>query len=203
MEEQFEDEFIEVTDTFSRYMIWAQWGIITMLCTAVLIMVMHPKPPPSVVVLKDGQIIGVARPIPGAQSLEPEVWRWAVGNFIKSAHAVRANADEEHELLLQTYASVQGQAWKVVNDYYHEPDRLKFIREGKGYISVQLTRSPLVLTAPNEYQVDWVETEHDYNSTLEKTSIWRATVSVVTAPPTDRNPLGLFINTIDWEPEVH
>ena len=47
----------------------------------------------------------------------------------------------------------------------------------------------------------WAELRTDYNTTVAQVTQWRATVKVVNDNPTDRDPLGLYITTLDWAQE--
>jgi type IV secretory pathway TrbF-like protein len=51
-----------------------------------------------------------------------------------------------------------------------------------------------------------VENRHAYNSDVTMATAWRATLKVETGTPDasdGRNPLGLFVTSLDWSPEVH
>ncbi|HJP67972.1 MAG TPA: VirB8/TrbF family protein, partial [Sphingomicrobium sp.] len=56
------------------------------------------------------------------------------------------------------------------------------------------------------FQIKWTESEYERGN-LESTSRWTAILSVVTRPPASaavlrKNPLGLYIDAIDWSQEV-
>lgn len=71
---------------------------------------------------------------------------------------------------------------------------------------MRITRTPLRLPAPDTYKVDWIESRHEYSSDLIITTTWRATLKIQTGAPDirdGRNPLGLYVTTLDWSPEVY
>ena len=59
----------------------------------------------------------------------------------------------------------------------------------------------LKLPPPGTFQADWDETRTDYNTTVSQLTKWRATTKVVDDEATDRNPLGIYIEALDWAQE--
>jgi type IV secretory pathway TrbF-like protein len=152
-----------------------------------------------------GEPVGAAQPVLGTQTLNDVVIKWAISEFIRNAKTVSANLDEEKELLRNAYAFASHQAAKALDDYYHDGEHDPFTIEQKSWVEVRIIRAPLRLPAPETYQVDWIESRHEYGNELISTTTWRATLKVQTGSPgtTDaRNPLGLYVTTLDWSPEV-
>jgi hypothetical protein len=123
-----------------------------------------------------GEPVGAARPVLGTQALNDVVIKWAISEFIRNAKTVSANLDEEKELLRNAYAFASQQAAKALDDYYHDGEHDPFTIEQKSWMKVRLTRAPLRLPAPDTYQVDWIESRHEYGSELISTTTWRATL---------------------------
>ncbi len=168
-----------------------------------------PRPhtiPYVVMVDGKGEPVGAAQPVLGTQALDDVVIKWAISEFIRNAKTVSANLDEEKELLRNAYAFASHQAARALDDYYHDGEHDPFTIEQKSWVEVRITRAPLRLPAPDTYQVDWIESRHEYGSELISTTTWRATLKVQTGAPDTRdtrNPLGLYVTTLDWSPEVH
>lgn len=64
----------------------------------------------------------------------------------------------------------------------------------------------IVRASDRSFQVEWTETEYDRGS-LAGTSRWTAILSVVVRPPSSaetlrKNPLGLYVDAIDWSQEL-
>src|ERR1700722_10632012 len=72
---------------------------------------------------------------------------------------------------------------------------------GKGAGSKFSNVRVLKLPTPDTFQATWDETRTDYNTTVAQASSWRATMKVERAEASDRNPIGLYITTLDWAEE--
>ena len=144
----------------------------------------------------------MVQPVEGPATLPVAYTKYALEQFIHNAKGVAANVDEEKDLLNNAYAFTTAQARKALDDYYHDGTHQPFDIQQKGWIEVTMLRPPLI-TSRDSYQVDWQETRHDYQSDQQTVTIWRATIGVTGGEPTARNPVGLYINTIDWAPEAH
>ena len=64
----------------------------------------------------------------------------------------------------------------------------------------------MVRVSDNSFQVKWTEQVFDHDA-LAKTERWTAILSIVTKPPATaeilkRNPLGLYINALNWSREL-
>ena len=71
-------------------------------------------------------------------------------------------------------------------------------------MSVQVTS--VVRASDASFQVKWVEQIYEHNA-LAKTERWTAIVSVITQVPNTaevlrKNPLGLYVNGLNWSREL-
>ena len=71
----------------------------------------------------------------------------------------------------------------------------------KVWQEVKILRA-LALPAQNTYQIDYQTTRHNYNDEGAITTNWRATMQVIVGKPTETNPLGLFVTSLDFSPEA-
>jgi type IV secretory pathway TrbF-like protein len=176
------------------------------LLIAVLVLIFRPRTLPYVVTVNEhGEPIAAAQPVLGTQVLNDVVIKWAISEFIRNAKTITSNIDEQKNLLRQAYAFASGQAAKALTDYYHDGEHDPFTIAQKNWVEVRIIRTPLKLPAPDTYQVDWVETEHPYNSDVTTVTNWRATLKVETGAPDSsdgRNPIGLYVTSLDWAREV-
>ncbi len=204
---QFEDQQLAEDNRRLWALLAANAAISAVLLVAVLILILRPRTIPYVVeVNPHGEPIAAAQPVLGTQVLNDVVIKWAISEFIRNAKTVSANIDEQKDLLRDAYAFAREQAAKAITDYYHDGEHDPFSVAQKSWVDVRITRAPLKLPAPDTYQVDWVETRHAYNSDLITATTWRAALKVETSAPDSsdgRNPLGLYITSLDWSPEVH
>lgn len=103
---------------------------------------------------------------------------------------------------LEAYDFSTDHASVFLNEYARRNDPFKAI--GTRTVSVQV--SSVVRVSDTSFQVKWVEESYDHDS-LAETEHWTAILSVVTQRPRDaevlrENPLGLYVNAINWAREL-
>lgn len=103
---------------------------------------------------------------------------------------------------LEAYGFATDHGAVFLNEYARVND--PFAKVGERTVSVQVTS--VVRVSDSSFQVKWIEETYEHD-TLAKTEHWTAIVSIVTKPPTNadvlrKNPLGLYINGIDWSREL-
>jgi type IV secretion system protein TrbF len=172
---------------------------------ALVILAHRPRARPYVIAIDGakGEPLGLVAPLANdSMAVQDTVTRWAIEQFIKNAKTVTPDIPQQKEHLFDAYAFVKTQAHDELDAYYHDPqsDRIPFDIAKKSWIQVSNIRV-LKLPAPDTWQADWTEVRTDYNTTVEQVSRWRATLKLVNDDPTDRNPLGLYISTLDWAEE--
>lgn len=79
-----------------------------------------------------------------------------------------------------------------------------FSHVGERTVAVQVTS--VVRVSEASFQVKWLEQTYEHDA-LAKTEHWTAILSVVTKPPANadvlrKNPLGLYVNGINWSREL-
>jgi type IV secretion system protein TrbF len=103
---------------------------------------------------------------------------------------------------LEAYDFVSDRGAVVLNDYARTND--PFGRIGDTSVSVEVTS--VVRASESSFQIRWIERTYA-NGALTGTDRWTAIVSIVVHPPRDeqrlrRNPLGLYINGLNWSREL-
>lgn len=103
---------------------------------------------------------------------------------------------------LEAYDFVSDRGAVVLNDYARASD--PFGRIGEMSVSVEVTS--VVRASDTSFQIRWIERTYA-NSALVTTDRWTAIASIVVRPPRDeqrlrRNPLGLYINGLNWSREL-
>jgi type IV secretory pathway TrbF-like protein len=203
----FEDALIRQHDKRLWLGFIALSALTVLLGVSNLVQILRPRALPYVVMVDaKGEPVTVAHPVQSTAALNDVVIKWALMEFIRNAKTVINNVDEQKEMINTAFAFAREQASQALNAYYFDGKHLPWDIYQKSWIEVRITRQPLKLPAADTYEVDWVETKHDYGSPLTETTSWRATMKVaITAPSTEdsRNPLGLYITSIDWQPEVN
>jgi type IV secretion system protein VirB5 len=103
---------------------------------------------------------------------------------------------------LEAYDFVSDRGAIVLNDYARAND--PFGRIGETSVSVEVTS--VVRASDTSFQIRWIERTYA-NSALVTTDRWTAIASIAVRPPRDeqrlrRNPLGLYINGLNWSREL-
>src|SRR3546814_14722821 len=108
-----------------------------------------------------------------------------------------------HDALpISAYDFATDRAAIFLNEYARSND--PFAGIGQRSVSVQVTS--VVRASDNSFQVKWTESIFERGS-LARTEHWTAMLTVVMRPPKAadalrKNPLGLFVNAIDWAREL-
>jgi type IV secretion system protein TrbF len=131
---------------------------------------------------------------------DPQV-AWHLGRFITDVRSVSLDPVLMRRNWLSAYDFATGRGAQFLDQYARQAD--PFGKVGTRMISVQVTS--VVRASDRSFQVKWTETEYERGS-LEGTSRWTAILSVVMRPPSSaetlrRNPLGLYVDAIDWSQE--
>jgi type IV secretory pathway TrbF-like protein len=190
----------------------ARWQLISLiacggLClalVALLVLVHQPRTRPYVVMVDTrGEPLGMVQPLAGNPvAAQDTITKWTIEQFIRNAKTATPDIPQQKEHLFDAYAFVKLQAHDELDAYYHDPedDRNPFDIAKKSWIQVSNIRV-LKLPASGTFQADWDETRTDYNTTVSRLTKWRATTKILNDEATDRNPLGIYIETLDWAQE--
>ena len=89
-----------------------------------------------------------------------------------------------------------------LNDYARAND--PFGKVGKLTIAVEVTS--VVRASPDSFQVRWIERRYEQGA-LAGTDRWTGILSIVLQPPTTeerlrKNPLGIYVNGLNWSREL-
>jgi type IV secretory pathway TrbF-like protein len=132
---------------------------------------------------------------------DPQI-AWYLAQFIQDVRAVPADPVVVRQNWLQAYDFTTTAGATALNEYARADD--PFAKLGKQQIAVDV--SSVIRASPDSFRVAWVE--HRYlDGALADTTRWTAILTVAIQPPTDadrlrKNPLGVFINAINWSKEL-
>jgi type IV secretory pathway TrbF-like protein len=179
-------------------------AINALLIAALCIVTLRPHGTPYIVeVNKQGEPLGTILPFADRQPVTDNLIRFTLGEYMRNAFGVAASWQANKDDLGQAYAMSTGQASKALTAYYrgnHDANN-PLMADGKYWQYVQIVRT-LKLPAASTYEVDYIVQRHDHDHPVNPQSTnWRATMSVVQGKPTDNNPLGLWVNSLDFEPD--
>ena len=149
--------------------------------------------------------LGEARSVaPAVQNYRPTDGQiaWHLGRFISNVRSVSIDPVLVKRNWLDAYDFATDRAAIFLNDYARSNDPFDGI--GQRSVSVQVTS--VVRASDSSFQVKWTESIFERGS-LAKTERWTAMLTVIMQPPKTadalrKNPLGLFVNAIDWAREL-
>ncbi|MBX9815431.1 MAG: conjugal transfer protein TrbF [Proteobacteria bacterium SG_bin5] len=149
--------------------------------------------------------LGEARAIAPAATAyrptDPQI-AWFLGRFITDIRAKSLDPVLMRDNWLAAYDFVSPRGAIFLGEYARSAN--PFADVGDKTVSVQVTS--VVRASDTSFQVKWAETAFDRGS-LADTSRWTAILTVTVKPPKNadtlrKNPLGLYVDAIDWSREL-
>lgn len=149
--------------------------------------------------------LGEARAVAPAardyQPTDPEI-AWQLSRFISNVRAVSLDPVLMRANWLAAYDFVTERGAKYLSAYARQAQ--PFAKIGMRAVSVQVTS--VVRASPNSFEIKWVETSYERGNLVGSTH-WTAILSFVVKPPHSadilvKNPLGLYVDAIDWSKEI-
>ncbi|MBD2843526.1 conjugal transfer protein TrbF [Erythrobacter rubeus] len=149
--------------------------------------------------------LGEARAVVSAETeyepTDPQI-AWHLANFIKNVRSVSLDPVLMRAAWLEAYDFATRRASTFLDEYARRAD--PFAEVGERTVAVQVTS--VVRASDESFQVKWTEQVYERGS-LADTSRWTAILTVRRQPPRDaemlrKNPLGLYVEAIDWSREL-
>ncbi|RAZ72872.1 conjugal transfer protein TrbF [Mesorhizobium atlanticum] len=141
---------------------------------------------------------------PAIQNYQPDDAQiaWHLGRFIQNVRSISTDPVLVRQNWLSAYDFATDRAALFLNEYAKAKD--PFGQIGTRSVSVQITS--VVRASDSSFQVKWTEQVFERGS-LASTTRWTGILTIVIRPPTNtdqlrKNPLGVFINAIDWSREL-
>ena len=127
---------------------------------------------------------------------------WALSRFIRNVRSVSLDPVLMRQDWLEAYDFATKRGAQFLGDYARSND--PFADIGNRTVSVQVTS--VVRASDRSFQVKWIETSFDRGSRVGD-SHWTAIITVAMKPPTTaevlrKNPLGVYVDAIDWSREL-
>ena len=151
---------------------------------------------------KDGGVHAVA---PATETYEPSDAQIAVelARFIENVRSVSSDPVVVKQNWLKAYDYATDRAAQTLNDYAREND--PFARIGTRSVTVEVTS--VVRASPSSFQIRWREKAFE-NGAAAGVASFTAVLTLVRKVPRDAatlraNPLGLYINAINWTNELN
>ena len=148
-----------------------------------------------------GEARAVAPAAAGHRPTDPQI-AWHLGRFVTQVRSVSLDPVLMRQDWLAAYDMVTTRGAKFLDAYARAAD--PFAGVGSRTVSVQVTS--VVRASERSFQVKWTETAYE-RATLAGSSRWTAILGIALRPPASaealrRNPLGLYVDAIDWAREL-
>jgi type IV secretion system protein VirB5 len=150
---------------------------------------------------KLGQAQAIAPADAGYRPTDPQI-AFHLARFIEDVRGLPADPIVLRQCWLRAYEFTTDRGAAALNDYARVND--PFVRLGKAQISIDV--SSVIRASPDSFRVAWSE-RHYENGQLAGTERWTAILTIVIQTPHDadrlrKNPLGVYVNAINWSKEL-
>jgi type IV secretion system protein TrbF len=148
-----------------------------------------------------GEAQAVASAVADYRPTDPQI-AWHLGRFIEQVRSLPADPIIVRQNWLRAYEYTTDRGAVALNDYARSND--PFTRVGRQQVSVEI--SSVIRASPDSFRIAWTERRYE-NSQLAGTERWTAILTTVIQQPrtTERlraNPLGVYVNAINWSREM-
>uniref|UniRef100_Q07JE1 Conjugal transfer protein n=1 Tax=Rhodopseudomonas palustris (strain BisA53) TaxID=316055 RepID=Q07JE1_RHOP5 len=135
------------------------------------------------------------------QPTDPQI-AFHLARFIEEVRGLPADGIVLRQNWLRAYDFTTDRGAAALNDFARTND--PFANLGKLQISIEV--SSVIRASPTSFRVAWIQRAYE-NGSLSVTERWTAIVTVVIDPPRDadrlrKNPLGIYVNAINWSKEL-
>ncbi len=148
-----------------------------------------------------GQAQAIAPAIADYQPTDAQV-AWHLARFVEEVRSVPDDPVIVRQNWLRAYDFTTDKGALALNGYAQSSD--PFAKVGKEQVAVEI--SSVIRASPDSFRVAWIERRYE-NGSLASTERWTAILTTVLQPATDveklrRNPLGIYVNAINWSKEL-
>jgi type IV secretion system protein TrbF len=148
-----------------------------------------------------GQAQAVAPANASYQPTDPQI-AFHLARFIEDVRGLPIDAVVLRQGWLRAYEFTTDRGAAALNDYARRND--PFTKLGKMQVSIEV--SSVIRASPESFRVAWTERRYE-SGQLVATERWTAILTVVietprTADRLRKNPLGVFVNAINWSKEL-
>ena len=185
-----------------RFMAFGALGLSGVMASGLLWLSMQSRVVPYVVAVDE---IGEARAVSEAERAyhptDPQI-AWALSQFIVHVRGASLDPVITRSAWLQAYDFATERGGRFLNEYARSSGALT--RIGERTVSVQVTS--VVRASDQSFQVKWREDAYVRGS-AEGSTRWTAILTIIERTPKDaetlrRNPLGIYVDAIDWSREM-
>lgn len=150
---------------------------------------------------KLGAAQAVAPAEAGYRPTDPQI-AFHLARFIEHVRAIPADPVVVRQNWLSAYDFTTDRGALALNDYARAND--PFARVGQRQVAVEV--SSVIRASDDSFRVAWTERRYE-NGQLAGTERWTAILTIVVQTPHDaerlrKNPLGIYVNAINWSREL-
>lgn len=150
---------------------------------------------------KFGEAQAVAPADAGYNPTDPQI-AFHLARFIEQVRAIPADPIIVRENWLRAYDFTSDKGALALSDYARAND--PFAKIGKEQVAVDV--ASVIRASTDSFRVAWTE-RHYQDGSLAETTRWSAILTITVQTPRTpdalrKNPLGLFINAINWSKEL-
>jgi type IV secretion system protein VirB5 len=148
-----------------------------------------------------GQAQAVAPATADYQPSDPQI-AFYLARFIEQVRSIPADPIIVRQNWLRAYEFTTQAGAIALNEYARAND--PFAQVGKTQISIDV--SSVIRASPTSFRVAWVQRTYQ-DGALAATDRWTAILTIAVQPPHDAeklraNPLGIYVNAINWSKEL-
>lgn len=150
---------------------------------------------------KLGEARVVAPADAGFSPSDPQI-AFHLAHFIEHVRAIPDDPIIVRKNWLRAYDFVSDRGALALNDHARAND--PFARVGREQVAVDVTS--VIRASPRSFRVAWIERRYR-DGALAETTRWTAILGITLQTPTNpdaltRNPLGIFVTSINWSKEL-
>jgi type IV secretion system protein TrbF len=150
---------------------------------------------------KFGEAQAVAPADAGYNPTDPQI-AFHLARFIEQVRSIPADPIIVRENWLRAYDFTSDKGALALNDYARAND--PFAKIGKEQVAVDV--ASVIRASTDSFRVAWTE-RHYQDGNLAETTRWSAILTIAVQTPRTpdalrKNPLGLFVNAINWSKEL-
>lgn len=150
---------------------------------------------------KLGQAQTVAPATVDYRPTDPQI-AWHLARFIEQVRSIPADPIVLRRQWLEAYDYVTDKGALALNDYARSADPFALL--GKAQVAVDV--SSVIRASDDSFRVEWIERRY-LDGSLAATERWSAILTVTIQLPSDverlkRNPLGLYVLSLNWSKEL-
>ncbi len=148
-----------------------------------------------------GQAQTIAPAVTDYRPTDPQI-AWHLARFIEQVRSIPADPIIVRQNWLRAYEWTTDRGAGALNDYARTND--PFTKVGKQQIAVEV--SSVIRASVDSFRVAWTERRYE-DGKLATTERWTAILTIAVQPPRDAdrlkaNPLGIYVNAINWSREM-